>query len=111
MRVTVVVNNEDTLYRSSHAEVFIVVLQALQTCSYGWVFFRLRLLRAALIVTVSWYDIARINKFLAHLKVKFDNGYLDVDNVVRSASRLDARETYKVIVLDIVEGGEGWDES
>ena len=46
MRVTVVVHNKNPLYRPPHSEVFIVVLQALETRRNGRVLFRLRLLRA-----------------------------------------------------------------
>jgi hypothetical protein len=37
--VTVVVDDEDTLYCATHAKIFIVVLETLETCGDGGVLF------------------------------------------------------------------------
>ena len=41
--MTMVMHDEHTLDRASHAKVLIVVLEALQTSRDRWIFFRLRL--------------------------------------------------------------------
>ena len=46
MGMSVIVDDKDPLNCPAHAKVFIVVLQALETCRNGRVLFRLRLLRA-----------------------------------------------------------------
>ena len=46
VRVAVVVDDKNTLDGATHAKVFIVVLEALETCRDGWIFFWLCLLGA-----------------------------------------------------------------
>ena len=80
MWMSVIMHDEDTLDRSSHPKVFIVVLQALKSRCDGGVFLGLCLLRAGTETPRVNILEPRFHGFMyplrTHLNVKFDNGYL-----------------------------------
>lgn len=60
MRVTMVVHDEDALDRPPHAEVLIVILEALETCGDGGIFFRLSFFRAVRNkISTGWSEFAQ----------------------------------------------------
>ena len=74
MWVSMVMHNKDSLHGATHTKILIVVLKALQSRRHGRVLLRLRLFRAR--IYNSGRGQSRHEITAAHLKVKFESGYL-----------------------------------
>jgi len=75
MWVTMIMHNEDSFDGTTHTKILIVVLKALQSRRHGRILLRLRFF-CARVYDLGSEGSACARNTTAHLKVKFERGYL-----------------------------------